>query len=192
MLWYAWNAQLIPENGWSEVGRWFRVSCFLAYRRWFLDQLTKIILTHRYDQLCRATGSQIVCFDRTGVFTPNVMTGGRWSGDRRMVFLKKAVFLCTIQNNLIERHLWAGAAIQPISLPCCAPYVGNVQRDGLRPRFSRNTMVIYFVLPISKNSVILCHLHCWTSKNTSCTDQFFGLDLARDSAKVNAYHFWAR
>ena len=59
-----------------------------------MGQLTKIALTPRCDELCRATGSQIVCFDRADVFKSEAMAGGRFSVGRRKVFQENAVFLC--------------------------------------------------------------------------------------------------
>ena len=83
---YTRNTQLIAENDWSVVRRWFRYIDFLGHRMWFLDQLTKIAITHPCDELCRATGPQIVCFDYAEVFQPEAMTGGKFSGGRRNIF----------------------------------------------------------------------------------------------------------
>ena len=82
---YDRNSQLISENGWSQVGRWFQYMCFLGHWMWYLDQFTKIALTYLCDELCRATGPYIVCFDRVEVFHSKEMTWGRFSGDRRNV-----------------------------------------------------------------------------------------------------------
>ena len=119
----------------------------LILSRWFLDQLTKIDLTHQCDEICRAIGPRSfvsvvhTCLNRKQWQAEGFLEIGR------IFSTKSSISVCKTKN-LIECHLCRSAALQPISLLRCTPCMGNAQRVGLRPRFSRNTVAIYFLSSI--------------------------------------------
>ena len=62
------------------------IQTFLGNRSWFLEQLNKIALTLRCEEIYRAIGSQVVCLCCAELLKTEIMTGGRFSEDRRKVF----------------------------------------------------------------------------------------------------------
>ena len=122
---YARTAQLMAENRWSQFWRGFRDTCFHCHRMWFLEKLMKIALTHRYDELFRATGLKIVCIDLVEVFQFEVMAGGRCSGDRGKVFQKNTVFLWTLQKTW-SIAIFVQASLDSLNPSCVVPHVWTI------------------------------------------------------------------
>ena len=129
--------------------------------RWFMDQFMKIAPTHRCDELCRATGPQIVCFDRADVFKPEAMAGGRFSVGRRKVF----------QEHAQDKKTWSSTISGQVLLESphpfnIVPYVWAMHSPtGCDRAFLEILWPFTLYRQFPKNSVILGRLYCGSSKN---------------------------